>query len=49
MDYLRELVAGPSALGPTLAAAAEELVGDPAVASASAAVLAGDVIVAIDG
>jgi hypothetical protein len=45
--YLRELFAGPTALGPTMAGRAEQLVGDPVVVGASAAVLAGDVIRAI--
>jgi hypothetical protein len=47
--YLRDLFASPDALGPTLASAAEQLVGDPAVVGASAAVLASDVSAAIDG
>lgn len=47
--YLRGLFAGPDALGPTMAGAAEQLIGDPAVVAASAAVLAGDVIAALDG
>ena len=46
--YLRDLFSGPTALGPTMAGAAEQLVGDPAVLGASAAVLAGDVITLID-
>lgn len=48
ITYLRELFAGPDALGPRMAGAAEQLVGDPAVVVAAAAVLAGDVIAAID-
>jgi hypothetical protein len=47
LDYLRELFASPTALGPTMAGRAEELVGDPIVTGASAAALAADVIAAI--
>ncbi len=46
--YLRELFASPAALGPTMAGRAEHLVGDPIVVAASAALLAGDLIAAID-
>ncbi len=49
IDYLRELFASPTALGPIMVGRAEQLVGDPAVASASAALLVGDLIVAFDG
>lgn len=49
IDYFRELFAGPDALGPTMAGRAELLIGDPVVTGASAAVLAADVIQAIDG
>ena len=45
--YLRELFAGPTAPGPTMAGRAEQVIGDPGVTGASAAVLAGDVIRAI--
>jgi Nucleotidyltransferase len=47
LDYLQELFASPTALGPTMAGRAEQLVGDPIVTGASAAVLAADVIAAI--
>jgi hypothetical protein len=47
IDYLRELFGSPSALGPTMAGRAEQLIGDPVVTGASAAVLAADVIRAI--
>lgn len=49
LNYLRELFDSPTALGPTMVGRAELLVGNPAVAGASAAVLAGDLINAIDG
>jgi hypothetical protein len=48
LDHLRELFASPTALGPTMAGRAEELVGDPIITGASAAALAADVIAAID-
>jgi hypothetical protein len=48
LAHFRELFASPTALGPTMVGRAELLVGDPAVAGASAAVLAGDVIRAVD-
>jgi hypothetical protein len=44
IDYLRELFASPTALGPTMAGRAEQLIGDPVVTGASAAVLAADLI-----
>lgn len=47
VDYLRELFSGPTALGPTMVGRAEELAGDPAVATASAAFLAQDLRAAI--
>ena len=47
VDYLRELFSGPAALGPTMVGRAEELTGDPAVATASAAFLAQDLRAAI--
>ena len=46
VGYLRELFSDATALGPTMAGRAEELVGDPVVVSASAALLAGDVLAA---
>jgi hypothetical protein len=48
LAYLRELFASPTALGPTMVGRAEFLVGNPAVAGASAAVLASDLINAVD-
>ncbi len=47
LNYLRELFASPTALGPTMAGRAEQLVGDPVVTGASAALLAADLIAAI--
>jgi hypothetical protein len=45
IEYLRELFAsGPDALGCVMAGRAEELVGDPAVVSASVAALANDLL-----
>jgi len=48
LDYLRELFSSPTALGPTMVGRAELLVGNPAVAGASAAALASDLIIAVD-
>jgi len=48
LDYLRELFNSPTALGPTMVGRAEFLVGSPAVAGASAALLASDLINAVD-
>ena len=47
IDYLRELFARPTALGPTMGGRAEQLIGDPVITGASAAVLAADLIQAI--
>jgi hypothetical protein len=48
LDYLRELFNSPTALGPTMVGRAELLVGNPAVAGASAALHASDLINAVD-
>lgn len=48
IGYLRGLFADASALGPTMAGRAEQLVGNPTVVGASAAVLAGDLLSVID-
>jgi hypothetical protein len=44
IGYLANLYADPTALGAMMVARAEELVGNPPVAGASAAILAGDVL-----
>lgn len=44
IDHLRDLFADTTALSPIMAGRAEQLVGDPAVVSASAAALASDVL-----
>lgn len=50
IGYLEQLFAsGPGALGSTMAGRAEELVGDPSVASAAVAALASDLITALGG
>lgn len=50
IHYLDQLFAsGPDALGPTMAGRAEELVGDPAVASAAVSALAADLVAALRG
>jgi len=46
--HLRELFADANALGPIMAGRAEQIVGDPAVVSASAAALAADVLAVLD-
>jgi hypothetical protein len=46
--YLRQLFADANALGAMMAGRAEQIVGDPAVVSASAAILAGDVLTVVD-
>ncbi len=49
LAYLRVLfVDGPNPLGAMMAGRAEELVGDPAVATAASAALAGDLLSALD-
>jgi hypothetical protein len=48
ITYLRQLFADPDALGAMMAGRAEQLVGDSAVVSASAAALAGDVLAVVD-
>ena len=47
--YLRELFGAADALGAAMAGRAEQLVGDPAVVSAAAALLASDLLDALDG
>lgn len=48
IGLLRELFAGSSSLGSTMAGRAEQLVGDPVVVSASVTLLARDILAAID-
>lgn len=48
IGHLRELFARADALGSTMAGRAEQIVGDPAVVSASATALAGDTLAVID-
>lgn len=48
VGHLRELFADANALGPIMAGRAEQIVGDPAVVSASAAALAADVLAVLD-
>lgn len=48
ITYLRQLFAGPDALGAMMAGRAEQIVGDPAVVGASAAALASDVLRVVD-
>ncbi len=48
VGHLRELFADANALGPIMAGRAEQIVGDPAVVSASAAALADDVLAVLD-
>lgn len=49
LGYLADLFAdGPDAVGSAMAGAAEEFVGDPPVVSASVAVLAADLLVAVE-
>jgi hypothetical protein len=47
ITYLRDLFGGADALGALMAGRAEDLVGDPAVVSAAAAALAGDLLDAL--
>jgi hypothetical protein len=50
IHYLSQLFAsGPDALGSTMAGRAEELVGDPAIASAAVSALAADLVAALRG
>lgn len=50
IHYLEQLFAsGPDALGSTMAGRAEELVGDPAIASAAVSALAADLVAALGG
>jgi hypothetical protein len=50
IHYLDQLFAsGPDALGSTMAGRAEELVGDPAIASAAVSALAADLVAALRG
>jgi hypothetical protein len=48
LDHLRELFADRTALGPIMAGRAEQLVGEPEVVAASAAALAGDLLMTVD-
>jgi hypothetical protein len=49
IEYLRVLFAdGPDALGAVMAGRAEQLVGEPVVVSAASAVLAADLLAALD-
>jgi len=48
IGHLRELFAQADALGSMMAGRAEQIVGEPAVVSASATALAGDVLAAVD-
>lgn len=48
VEHLAELFGRPDALGATMAGRAEELVGDPAVVAAAVALLADDVLVALE-
>lgn len=48
IGHLRDLFAGSAALGPIMAGRAEQLVGEPEVVAASAAVLASDLVVVVD-
>jgi len=48
IGLLRELYADSSSVGSAMAGRAEQLVGDPAVVSASAALLASDILAAVD-